>query len=90
MIETKEQYLAAQYLAMLKADGLHGVEYAIIEDLIETIEALREVAKIAQFAKYMAASHLDKALNKQLEKLRFVLENIPNWIIEDDKQVIQS
>ncbi len=47
MIETQDQWMNA-----LKADGLHGIHEDVVDDLVETIEALRKVA--------IATSELDE------------------------------
>ncbi len=88
MIETKEQYkkLLSQIhvLWLIDEDGNVQQPKVTSSDVIEFIEALREVVKVAQFAKYMAASSLDRPLNKQLDKLRVALGEVPDWISEDN------
>ena len=71
---TKENYEA------WKQEYEKGISTNADRIMFETFEALKEVAKAAQFAKYMAASHLDKALNEQLKILHSALDEIPDWI----------
>ena len=78
MIESQKQY--EETLDFLKINRFAYDEANEIDDLIE---ALRKVARAAQFAKYMAAASFDTALNEQLDKLRIALDKIPDWIAED-------
>ncbi len=65
------------------------VEIAYLEWVgkrMAVFETLRAVARAAEFAKYMAASSLDKPLNNKLLQLCQALDALPAWVLEEIKE----
>ena len=78
MIDTKEEYERLQF-------EVQQLGYIALEDsgveIIETIEALREVARGADEVRYAWSADIgDYGFS---EKLDTALKALPNWIVED-------
>lgn len=79
MIETREQYtMIKAALALLKQ---HGTD--VYDGTIETIEALREVARAAKTVIQEELWDWESQGNRSLRELESRIEGVPEWLLEE-------